>query len=387
MISSWPYFSDDEIELASNVMKSGLVNTWTGSITRSFEKEFAEYFDLENALTTANGTLALEAAYDCLDIKSGDEIITTPRTFIATASAAVLKGARVVFADVDKNSGCITPESIEPLINSKTKAIAVVHIGGWPADIKNIYSLADFSNVKLIEDCSQAHGAKFGKKYVGSFSDIATWSFCNDKIISTGGEGGMISTKNSEYYSRIWSYRDHGKEKKLVENIKDKNSFKWLHSNFGKNIRMTEIQSAIGSSQLSKLDLWIEKRTFNAFVFISYLSKISCIRIPVPDKNLKPAWYKFYFYVIPKALKSDWTRERIINEINNAGYPAFTGSCGEIYLEKCFKDLGLMPEKRLKVARELGETSIMLLVHPTITNKEIHEYATQVKGILKLAQR
>ena len=387
MISKWPYFSNDEIELVADVLKSGLVNRWTGNITQSFEEEFAHYFKLKNALTTANGTLALEAAYECLDIKNGDEIITTPRTFIATASAAIIKGAKVVFADVDKDSGCITMESIEPLINSRTRGITVVHLGGWPAEIKKISELAKSYNLKLIEDCSQSHGAKFDGKFLGSYADISTWSFCNDKIISTGGEGGMVSVKELEYFPKIWSYRDHGKDKKLVDNISKNSNFKWLHSNFGTNIRMTEIQSAIGRLQLEKLDEWIKKRTNNANIFISYLSNIPCVRVPVPDQKHRPAWYKFYCYVIPEALNSEWNRDRIINEINKLGYPAFTGSCGEIYLEKCFKLNGIMPKNRLKFARELGETSIMLLVHPTITINEMVQYAEVVKKVFEIASK
>ena len=154
MISSWPYFSDEEVSAVSDVLRSGLVNKWSGKITNSFEKEFANYFKLDNALTIANGTLALEAAYEVLNFNEGDEIITSPRTFIATASAAILKGAKVKFADVDLDSGNISSKTIEPLINSKTKAITVVHLGGWPADIKNIL-LAKSYNIKP-EDCSQS---------------------------------------------------------------------------------------------------------------------------------------------------------------------------------------------------------------------------------------
>ena len=385
MISNWPFYSRDEINAVSNVLSSGLVNKWFGEVTNAFEKEFAEYFNLKNALTAANGTLSLEAAYNAIDFKEGEELITTPRSFIATASSAVLKGARVRFADVDIDSGNITSNSIEPLINAKTRAITVVHLGGWPADIKNIAALAKTYNLDLIEDCSQAHGAKFEDKFVGTFSDISTWSFCNDKIISTGGEGGMISSRNSEYFQKIWSYRDHGKDKNLVENKSYFSSYNWLHNNLGSNIRMTEMQSAIGRLQLSKLENWIEKRKNNAQIFISYLSEINSVRLPLPNKNIKSAWYKFYCYIVPEALKDGWSRDRIIQEIKNLGFPAFSGSCSELYLEKCFKEINTFPNQRLPVARNLGETSLMLLIHPTITNQEIHNYAAVVRKVLKLA--
>jgi len=387
MISAWPYYSEEEINKVSNVMRSGLVNRWTGEITESFENDFADFFKLKNAITIANGTLSLEAAYECLELKEGDEIITTPRSFIATASAAVLKGARVIFADVDQNSGCITSKSIEPLISPKTRAITVVHLGGWPADIKEIAALAACNQIKLIEDCSQAHGAKYEGEYVGTFADIATWSFCNDKIISTGGEGGMITTKDLNYFKKIWSYRDHGKNKRLVDEINQNSKFNWLHTDFGSNMRLTELQSAIGRIQLNKLEDWIKTRTRNALIFIEYLSKVSTVRVPIPSEKVQSAWYKFYCYVKPETLKEEWSRDRIIKEINSLGYPAYSGSCSEIYLEKCFQDYGFNKEKRLKVAKELGETSIMLLVHPTITDIEIQDYANIVSKVLKLAKR
>ena len=387
MISSWPFYSEDEINAVSSVLSSGLVNKWFGNITNAFETEFAKYFNLKNALTTANGTLSLEAAYSAIDFKEGEELITTPRSFIATASSAVVKGARVRFADVDIDSGNITSNSIEPLINKKTRAITVVHLAGWPADIKNIAALAKTYDLDLIEDCSQAHGAKFEGKFVGTFSDISTWSFCNDKIISTGGEGGMISSRNSKYFQKIWSYRDHGKDKNLVENKSSVSSYNWLHSNLGSNIRMTELQSAIGRLQLTKLEGWIEKRKYNAQIFKSYLSEINSVRVPLPNKNIKSAWYKFYCYVVPKALKDGWSRDRIIEEITNSGFPAFSGSCSELYLEKCFKDFYKSPKRRLTVAKQLGETSLMFLIHPTITNKEIHNYASVARKVLKLASK
>ena len=381
------YFSDEEISAVSDVLRSGYVNKWFGTITNSFEEEFANYFKLDNALTMANGSLALEAAYEILEFNEGDEIITTPRTFIATASAAILKGAKVRFADVDIDSGNISSETIEPLINSKTKAITVVHLGGWPADIKNISLLAKSYNVKLIEDCSQSHGAMFDKQYVGTFSDLSVWSFCNDKIMSTCGEGGMISAKDSEIFKKLWSYRDYGKDKELVDNLPQDSSFKWLHSNFGSNLRMTELQSAVGKLHLSKLENWIKIRTKNAEKFISHLSKIPSVRVPIPNQNIKSAWYKFYCYVVPEALKKDWSRDRIIKEINDLGFPAFSGSCSEIYLERCFRDHDLVKSKRLPNAKKLGETSLMFLVHPTISNEEITSYVSVVSKVLRIATK
>ena len=385
-ISTWPYYSDDEIKKTSEILSSGLVNYWTGSETKSFEKEFAVFSQSKFAVALANGSLALSCAYLSLNLKTGDEIITTPRTFIATSSSALLLGIKPVFADVDINSGCITCESIEQLITKKTKAITVVHLAGWPADMQRISELAKAYNLSIIEDCSQAHGAGISVngalRPVGSFGDIATWSFCQDKIISTGGEGGMINTNNAEIYQKIWSFKDHGK---CLESLRNSNQkgFKWIHNHLGSNFRLTEMQSAIGRLQLKKINLWNELRTRNALIFADTLANIKYLRIPLPPLDIKHAWYKFNCFIEVSHLKSDWDRDRIIDEINDKGYPAFHGGCGEIYLEKCFKDKGITPPFRLKNAKQLAETNLMFLVHPNITESEMIKYADTVQTVIK----
>ena len=236
-ISKWPFFSEDEIDKAKSVLKSGLVNYWTGNETKLFENEFAQYCNSSNAIALANGSLALSAAYLSLNLKRGDEIITTPRTFIASASSAVLLGLKPIFADVDINSGLITPETIEPLITNRTKAICVVHLGGWPADMPRICDLAKTYKLKIIEDCSQAHGASIYLegdktfKSVGSFGkkdDVITdlnmpkphgwWATRNSdriafQMIITMQAGNSIGTRNN--LAVIIGKTDHGKFARL----------------------------------------------------------------------------------------------------------------------------------------------------------------------------
>lgn len=389
--AKWPKYCKEEIESVKQVLYSGTVNYWTGEEGKLFEKEFSLWNGSRYSICIANGSLALLSAYMAIGIKQEDEIITTPRTFIATSSAIALLKALPIFADVDINSGAITADKIEPLITKKTKAISVVHIGGWPADMVAICKLAKKYNLFVIEDCSQAHGA-FIKingefKSVGSFGDVSTWSFCQDKIISTGGEGGMITTNSSKIWEYIWSLKDHGKSLSELQNQSKINGFKWLHEHIGSNFRLTEMQSAIGRIQLKKLSEWNKKRSQNAKILIDALTDLESIRIPIPPDNIIHAWYKFYFYLHLKNLKIDWDRDRIISSINKLGYPAFHGGCSEIYLEKCFKKLGITPSLRLANARLLGETSIMLLIHPTISNKQMYAYAQSVKSILKEASR
>ena len=381
-LPKWPYYENEQIEAVKNVLSSGKVNKWTGEETGKFEQEFANYHNAKYGIALSNGTVSLTAAYSAIGIKEGDEIITTPRTFIATSSAAVMLGAKPVFADVDLNSGNITSSTIEPLITKKTKAIAVVHLGGWPAEMESICKLAKKYNLKVIEDCSQAHGAKIRDISVGSFGDIATWSFCQDKIISTAGEGGMVTTNNEEYFNFIWSLKDHGKTLDSLKKTESNTGFKWVHDNFGTNYRLTELQSAVGRMQLKLLPSWILTRERNAKVLFKSLKEIEALRIPYPEKSITHAWYKFYAYLDLKKLGKGWDRNKIIESINEEGYPAFTGSCSEIYLEKCFINKEIKPTMELMNAKELGKTSLMFLVHPTIKQNQMEKYAQTIKNVI-----
>ena len=387
-VSRWPEFSKEQIEAVSKILKKGAVKG-NGEQTKLFEKEFAKYISVNKAIAIANGSLALSSAYLAIGIKRGDEVITTPRTFIATASSLVLLGAIPIFADIDRDSGNICPKSIEKLINKKTKAIVVVHLAGWPADMNAISYLAKQHKLCVVEDCAQAHGAGIYEngnlKKVGSFGDVSAWSFCQDKIISTGGEGGMITTNNEKIYKKILSFKDHGKNLDYLENKQIKNKFAWVHDSFGSNFRLTEIQASIGRKQLQLLDNWNYLRAQNAKIISSELENLSIIRIPKIPAKIKHAWYKFYCYLNSKFLSSSWSRDRIIEEINKIGLPCFSGSCSEIYLEKCFRENGLSPKLRLPIAKELGETSLMFLIDPTISPEKMKEYIKEVKKILILA--
>ena len=386
-ISPWPFFDEHQINIASSVLSSGQVNAWTGSQTRAFESEFSSWCGSRHSIAMANGSLALSAAYLAVGLGSGDEIITTPRTFIATASSAVLLGATPVFADVDPDSGSITAATIAPLITPRTKAISVVHLGGWPADMPAICDLARSHGIAVIEDCAQAHGARLDGISVGNFSDIATWSFCQDKIISTAGEGGMVTTSSSELWDVMWALKDHGKTFEAVFEREHPLGFRWLHERFGSNFRLTELQSAIGRLQLKHLPEWTAIRTRNSLLLANAMRDVSSVRVPLPDDHVTHAWYKFYAFVQPEALADGWNRDRILSEIVALGYPAFSGSCSEIYLEKCFQGSGLAPVQRLPIARRLGETSLMFLVHPTITPHQMAGYAHAVRSVVQKACR
>jgi dTDP-4-amino-4,6-dideoxygalactose transaminase len=369
--SPWPSFTQEEADAVSSVLLSNKVNYWTGNECRLFEEEFAQWVGTKYAVALSNGTLALDVALKVLNIGSGDDVIVTSRTFLASASCIVTAGANPVFADVDLNSQCITAETISAVLTSKTRAIIVVHLAGMPAEMDPIMELAEKHGLYVIEDCAQAHGARYKGKRVGSIGHIAAWSFCQDKIMTTGGEGGMVTTNDKSLWSSMWSYKDHGKSYDAVYNREHKPGFRWLHESFGTNWRMLEMQGVIGRIQLRKMNEWTQRRQENGKAIDAALADLSGVRlVNIPD-YIEHAEYKHYVFIEPNALKEEWTRDRIINEINNAGVPCYQGSCSEIYLEKAFDNTPWRPAKPLPHAVELGNTSLMFLVHPTLTPSEI----------------
>ncbi len=383
-ISPWPQFSQEEVDAVGGVLHSGKVNYWTGDIGRQFEREFADYCGVSHGIVLANGTLALELALKVLDIGSGDEVIVPPRTFIATVSSVVLSGAIPVFADVDGDSQNLTANTIRECITPRTKAIIVVHLAGWSCDMDPIMELAREYGLKVIEDCAQAHGARYKGRVVGSIGDVAAFSFCQDKIMTTGGEGGMLLTNDQALWERAWAYKDHGKSYDAIyrRETSPEETFRWVHESFGTNWRMTEMQSAIGRIQLKKLGVWVERRRANAMVLAERLAKHDALRAPLPSAEYKHAYYKFYVFVRPDRLKAGWGRDRLIHAVNAEGAPCFHGSCSEVYRERAFADTGLVPPKRLPVARELGETSLMFPVHPTLIEMDMHRMADAVDRVL-----
>lgn len=383
--SPWPSFTQEEADAVSKVLLSNRVNYWTGQECREFEKEFAQFSGANYTVAVANGTLALDLALKALDVGAGDEVITTPRTFLASASSIVTSGASPVFADVDLNSQNITAESIEAVLTTKTRAVIVVHLAGMPADMDAIMALSEKHNFYVIEDCAQAHGAKYKGRSVGSIGHVGAWSFCQDKIMTTGGEGGMVTCNDEELWRSMWSYKDHGKSYAAVYEKDHPPGFRWLHESFGTNWRMTEMQAAIGRIQLERMPDWTSKRQKNSDAIDSVCSKFKALRVPEVPDHVEHGRYKHYVFINPDQLSEGWDRDRIVNSINELGVPCFQGSCSEVYLEKAFDGTGYRPEERLPVAQLLGETSLMFLVHPTLTEKEIELTCEAIEQVLSMA--
>lgn len=386
----WPHYPEEQIEKVAAVLRSGAVNYWTGNECREFEREFAQMCGVSRAVAVANGTIALELALEALDIGQGDEVVVTPRTFLASASAIVRNGAKPVFADVDPDSQNINANTIRSVLTEKTKAIILVHLAGWPCDMDEICALGAEHDLRIIEDCAQAIGARFDGRHVGSIGDIGTHSFCQDKIMTTGGEGGMLVTQSETLWSRLWSLKDHGKNYAAMypANLVRKNSgFRWLHDSMGTNGRMTEMQAVIGRAQLKVLPEWLAIRRRHADQMAKFFKGIRGLRVIDPSARISHANYKYYAFVRPEKLKPDWDRDKIMTAINAEGVPCFSGSCPEIYLEKAFDGTGYAPPERLPVSIELGETSLMFLVHPTLSESDIDDTCSAVEKVFAVAMQ
>ncbi|HCP04982.1 MAG TPA: aminotransferase [Pseudomonas sp.] len=383
--SPWPSFTEEEANAARDVLLSNKVNYWTGQECREFEKEFAAWADAEYAIALANGTVALDLALKALNIGAGDEVVVTSRTFLASASSIVTAGAVPVFADVDADSQNVTADTIRAVLTERTKAVICVHLAGWPCDMDPIMELAREHNLFVIEDCAQAHGARYKGRSVGSIGHVGAWSFCQDKIMTTGGEGGMVTTNDRELWRRMWSYKDHGKSWDAVYERDHPPGFRWLHDSFGTNWRMTEVQGVIGRIQLKRMGDWTAARTRNAERIWSACRQHEALRVPVLPDDCVHAHYKCYVQIRPEQLTADWSRDRIIDEIVARGVPCYQGSCSEVYLEKAFDGTDWRPAERLPVARELGETSLMFLVHPTLTEAEMNKTCAVIEQVLAQA--
>lgn len=374
--SKWPYFAEDELQAVTQVLRSGNVNYWTGTEVKEFEQEFSSYFGIKHAIAVTNGSVALELALRGLNIGLDDDVLVTCRSFIASASCIVLVGARPVFVNIDRDSQNVTVETLKKQVTPNTKAIVLVHLAGWPCDMDPILHWAREEKLYIIEDCAQAHGAQYKERYVGSIGDVAAWSFCQDKIMTTGGEGGMVTTNNKNLYKKMWSYKDHGKDYQVVFEHQIKPS---LYTSLGTNWRMTEMQAAIGRKVLPKLAKWLQLRRRNTGILAHKLQNLPFLRIPLPPDEYKHAYYKFYIFLDPS---KKMYRDVIIQSLKEKGVPCDIGSYSELYKEEGFRRLGFFPEKPFDVALELGETSIMFAVHPTLSRDEMEKLTDITYSVL-----
>jgi wecE protein len=379
----WPSFTQEEADAVSRVILSNKVNYWTGTECREFEKEFAAYTQTKYAVALMNGTVALDVALKALNIGAGDDVIVTSRTFLASASAIVTAGANPIFADVELDSQNISRRTIEAVLTPNTKAIICVHLAGWMCDMDPIMALAKEKGLYVIEDCAQAHGAMYKGKPAGSVGHIGAWSFCQDKIMTTGGEGGMVTTNDECLWKKMWSYKDHGKDFDSVYNKQHPPGFRWLHDSFGTNWRMLEVQAVIGRIQLKRMADWTAQRNKNMQFVLDSFADTPFFTVHKPSEDYVHAAYKCYVQVNLQALPEGWTRDRIMQVINDQQVPCYSGSCSEVYLEKAFDNTPWRPKVRLKNAVNLGESSLMFLVHPTLSENSLERCRQAIKHVIQ----
>lgn len=379
----WPSFTQEEADAVSRVILSNKVNYWTGTECREFEKEFAAYTQTKYAVALMNGTVALDVALKALNIGAGDDVIVTSRTFLASASAIVTAGANPIFADVELDSQNISRRTIEAVLTPNTKAIICVHLAGWMCDMDPIMALAKEKGLYVIEDCAQAHGAMYKGKPAGSVGHIGAWSFCQDKIMTTGGEGGMVTTNDERLWKKMWSYKDHGKDFDSVYNKQHPPGFRWLHDSFGTNWRMLEVQAVIGRIQLKRMADWTAQRNKNMQFVLDSFGDTPFFTVHKPSEDYVHAAYKCYVQVNLQALPEGWTRDRIMQVINDQQVPCYSGSCSEVYLEKAFDNTPWRPKVRLKNAVNLGESSLMFLVHPTLSENSLERCRQAIKHVIQ----
>lgn len=367
------------IQSVSEVLRSGKVNQWTGTKVKEFEAAYSAYFGVKHSVAVFNGTVAIDLCLKAIELEQGDEVIVTPRTFIASASSVVTCGGVPVFVDVDETSQCITLPNIQAAVTPKTRAVILVHLAGWASNVQEIADWCRANSIYLIEDCAQSHGAMYDGRYLGTFGDINAWSFCQDKIITTGGEGGMVTTNNTQLYEKAWSYKDHGKSYQRV--FRDPPGkpglFRWVHESIGTNWRMTEMQAAIGLVALRELQGWVEHRQAAAKIYDDIFGSCPELRLAtVTDPKALHAYYKYYVFVKPDLLKI--SRDELIGRLIAAGVPVTQGSCGEVNLEKAFEQ-----QVDLPIARQLFDTSLMFQTDPTLSLETIEAIARTVCVVIQ----
>ncbi|MCD6446311.1 DegT/DnrJ/EryC1/StrS family aminotransferase [Candidatus Bathyarchaeota archaeon] len=347
-----PLINEEEINAVVEVLKSGMLAS--GKEVKEFEKEFAQYLGVKHAIAVANGTAALDIALKVLKINAGDEVITTPFTFIASANAILFQGARPVFADIDPKTYNLDPNDVLEKITNKTKAIVVVHLYGHPADMKAFKEIAEDYKLYLVEDCAQAHGAEFEGQKVGTFGDIAAFSFYSTKNMTTG-EGGMVITNDDELARRAYLIRNHGQAEK------------YLHVELGYNLRMTNIAAAIGRVQLKKLDKWNKKRIENAKLLSEGIGKINGLIPPCVDNRVK---HVFHQYVIRVEDNFPLSRDELIVKLREKGIETAVHYPMPVHHQPLYQKLGY-PKDICPNAIEASKKVLSLPVHPAVSKEEI----------------
>jgi len=394
----WPHFWPEEIEAAMEPLKEGKPNYWTGPRGLEFQKRFAEYCGSQYGIAVNSGTSALHVALAAAQIGPGDEVITPSYTFIASAMCVLQQNAVPVFADSDLKTHTISPDSIRQLLTERTRAIMPVHLYGHPAEMDEIMAIAKEHNLIVIEDCAQAHGARYKGQVVGSIGHLGAFSFCQDKIFTTGGEGGMVTTSDPEMAERARSFKDHGYWEQERRGLLEMEAlYLYIHHALGFNFRMTEMQSAIGLKALERLDWNLARRRENAELLTERIADLEAVNPPYEAPHVRHAFYKYPITLNLERLKVD--RDRFCRALQAEGLPAAIGDWPENYLEQVFQEKvgygktkcpfecpwNRQPADYARVvcenARWLGKRTIKLQVHPTLELSDIEDVAAILRKV------
>lgn len=386
VFSAWPRYEPDEVAAVIEVLRSGRVNALVhGEQNRAFESEFSDFVGMPHAIAVANGTVSLEIALRALGVGTGDEVIIPARSFFATASAVVAAGAEPVFADVEIHSQNIDPVSVRRMVSERTKAVICVHLAGRPCDMESLADICKSRGLFLIEDCAQAHGGRYKGQSVGSFGDASSFSFCTDKIMSTGGEGGMVLFKSDVAWANGWAIKDHGKAAPELrpQSTSLPGEFRYLHQSFGSNFRMTEMQAAIGRNQLHKLPFWTERRRLNAETLASALKGLPGIVLDWHEDHVQHAWYKFYVLIDETSLPARLTRSVVIGKLLKLGIQCGSGSCPDMSREAAFAGRSVRRDGNLPNANWLGARSLMFPVDHLLDESDMLKISEALKMVLQ----
>lgn len=374
-----PYGTQDigkeEIDEVISVLKSDFLST--GPKIKEFENKFANYVGSKYAVAVSSGTAALHCACLAAGIKEGDEVITTPFTFVATSNSILYRGASPVFVDINKDTFNINENNIEEKITSRTKAIIPVHFAGQPCEMDIIKEIANKYNLIIIEDAAHALGAEYKNRKIGTIGDMTTFSFHPVKHITTG-EGGMITTDNEELYKKLLIYRNHGITRDESEFVNNKDG-NWYYEQIelGYNYRLTDFQSALGIVQLDKMQSSLNRRNEIVEMYEKELNKIEELKLPKVNNEIKSSWHLYIIRVIDNSINRkdvfDKLREKSIG-VNVHYIPVYWNP----YYEKLGYKKGLCPN-----VEEIYKQIITLPLHPKMTNEDVEYIIKSLKDIIR----
>lgn len=347
-----PLVGENELKGIREVLDSGMLAY--GQVVKDFEKEYADYLGVAHAKAVANGTAALDVALKSLDVGKGDEVITTPFSFIASSNCILFQGAKPVFSDIDESTYNLDPDGVLEKINDKTKAILLVHLFGQPADMGPFKDIAEDHDIRLVEDACQSHGAEYEGEKVGGIGDIGTFSFYPTKNMTTS-EGGMVTTNDENFAEKSHLIRDHGQ------------SEKYTHDILGYNLRMTNISAAIGRSQLKNLDHWNEKRIKNAEMFTQGIKDIDGLTPPTVKNNVK---HVFHQYVIRVEDGYSLDRQELMAKLREDGIGSAVHYPVTIPEQPLYKDNGYSSDE-YPISKEAAKRVLSLPVHPSVTSEDV----------------